>query len=47
VEAHGGEITALTGPEGRGTTIRVALPVLDPPEIPEQAIARDGASEPT
>jgi len=45
VEAHGGEIAADTGPDGRGTTIRVALPVQDPPEIPEQAIARDGASE--
>lgn len=45
VEAHGGRITAETGPEGRGTTIRVALPVLDPPEIPDQPTARDGASE--
>lgn len=34
VGAHGGHIEALPGPDGRGTLIRVTLPLLQPPPLP-------------
>jgi two-component system sensor histidine kinase KdpD len=30
VGAHGGEVEAFPGPEGRGTTLRISLPFLEP-----------------
>lgn len=45
VEAHGGTIRAVTGPEGRGTTIAIALPVQDLPELPESSGVREPLSE--
>lgn len=35
VEAHGGRIAAKDGPNGRGTTIEVVLPITQAPELPE------------
>jgi two-component system, OmpR family, sensor histidine kinase KdpD len=32
IGAHGGSINALPGPDGRGTLIRIQLPLLTPPE---------------
>ncbi len=31
IGAHGGSVEALAGPDGRGTTIRITLPLLQPP----------------
>ena len=31
IGAHGGRVEALPGPEGVGTTIRVTLPLPEPP----------------
>lgn len=31
IGAHGGQVEALPGPDGRGTTIRITLPRLEPP----------------
>jgi len=31
IGAHGGSVEALPGPDGRGTTIRITLPLLEPP----------------
>ena len=31
IGAHGGSVEALSGPEGRGTLIRITLPLLQPP----------------
>ncbi|HYG05877.1 MAG TPA: sensor histidine kinase KdpD [Stenotrophomonas sp.] len=31
IGAHGGSVEALAGPDGRGTTIRITLPLLEPP----------------
>lgn len=31
VAAHGGRVVALAGPDGHGTTIRITLPLSDPP----------------
>ena len=31
VGAHGGSVQALPGPDGRGTVIRITLPLLTPP----------------
>jgi two-component system sensor histidine kinase KdpD len=31
IGAHGGEVEALPGADGRGTTIRITLPLLEPP----------------
>jgi two-component system sensor histidine kinase KdpD len=35
VGAHGGSVQALPGPDGRGTVIRITLPLLTPaPQAP-------------
>ncbi|QBK06290.1 sensor histidine kinase KdpD [Hylemonella gracilis] len=34
VGAHGGAVAALPGPDGRGTVIRITLPLLTPPVMP-------------
>lgn len=34
VGAHGGRVAALPGPDGRGTTIRIVLPRIEPPPKP-------------
>jgi two-component system sensor histidine kinase KdpD len=31
IGAHGGEVEALPGQDGRGTLIRITLPLLQPP----------------
>src|SRR4249919_2649529 len=36
VAAHGGRVIALSGPDGRGTTIRISLPLTTPPGEREQ-----------
>jgi two-component system sensor histidine kinase KdpD len=33
VDAHGGSVEALLGPDGIGTLIRVTLPLLEPPRL--------------
>jgi two-component system, OmpR family, sensor histidine kinase KdpD len=35
VEAHGGRIAAKDGPNGKGTTIEIVLPVTEAPTVPE------------
>lgn len=35
IEAHGGRISAKDGPNGKGTTIEIILPVLEAPIVPE------------
>jgi two-component system sensor histidine kinase KdpD len=37
IGAHGGEVEALPGPDGRGTTIRITLPRLQPAAAPTSA----------
>jgi len=37
VEAHGGEIAACPGRDGRGTTIEFTLPLTEMPAVPEEA----------
>jgi len=32
IGAHGGRIEALPGPDGRGTTIEIHLPLIEPPD---------------
>lgn len=34
IGAHGGSVDALPGPDGRGTTIRITLPRMEPPTPP-------------
>jgi two-component system sensor histidine kinase KdpD len=34
IGAHGGSVEALPGAHGRGTTIRITLPRLQPPPAP-------------
>ena len=31
IGAHGGEVEALPGPDGRGTVMRITLPLIQPP----------------
>ncbi len=40
IGAHGGRVAALPGPDGRGTTIRISLPLTEPPRQPRE-IERD------
>ena len=34
IEAHGGQIVAKDGPEGKGTTIEITLPLAEAPPLP-------------
>jgi two-component system sensor histidine kinase KdpD len=34
IGAHGGSVEALPGPDGKGTLIRIALPLLEPTPSP-------------
>ena len=36
IGAHGGEVEALTGPDGSGTTLRITLPLIAGMPLPEQ-----------
>jgi two-component system sensor histidine kinase KdpD len=36
VAAHGGRVMAMAGADGRGTTVRISLPLTDPPQDPGQ-----------
>ena len=36
IRAHGGSVEALPGDGGVGTTIRIALPIIEPPRPPEE-----------
>lgn len=36
IGAHGGSVEALPGPDGRGTLIRICLPLLEPPSQPKK-----------
>lgn len=45
VEAHGGSVEALAGPDGHGTTIAMWLPIHDPPEVIEGKQEDDNARQ--
>jgi two-component system sensor histidine kinase KdpD len=45
IEAHGGQIEALPGPRGHGTTIAFWLPVEPLPAIAERGDENDGEPE--
>ncbi|MFO6420889.1 ATP-binding protein [Hylemonella sp. W303a] len=38
VGAHGGSVSALSGPDGRGTVIRITLPLMTPPRMSSEPL---------